>query len=118
MQVPRDAVLLRIFVGEDDQHKHLPLYEAIVLKAREQHLAGATVLRGPMGFGQSSRLHTAKVLRLSEDLPVVVEIVDSEDKINGFLQLIDGMIESGLVTLEQIKVLQYGKRDTSGQGKT
>jgi uncharacterized protein len=109
MQVPRDAVLLRIFLGEDDRHQHLPLYEAIVLKAREHHLAGATVLRGPMGFGHSSRLHTAKVLRLSEDLPMVVEIVDSEDKINAFLTLLDGMMGSGLVTLEKVKVLQYGQ---------
>jgi uncharacterized protein len=109
MQVPRDAVLLRIFIGEDDRHQHLPLYEAIVLKAREHHLAGATVLRGPMGFGHSSRLHTAKVLRLSEDLPMVVEIVDSEDKINAFLTLLDGMMGSGLVTLEKVKVLQYGQ---------
>ncbi len=117
MQVPDEAVLLRIFIGEDDQHKHLPLYEAIVLKAREQHLAGATVLRGPMGFGQSSRLHTAKVLRLSEDLPVVVEIVDSEDKISGFLQVIDGMIESGLVTLEKVRVKRYGMRATDRPAK-
>ncbi len=109
MQVPRDAVLLRIFIGEDDRHQHLPLYEAIVLKAREQHLAGATVLRGPMGFGHSSRLHTAKVLRLSEDLPMVVELVDSEDKINAFLPLLDGMMGSGLVTIEKVKVLQYGE---------
>ncbi len=108
MQIPRDAVLLRIFIGEDDRHEHLALFEAIVLKAREQHLAGATVLRGPMGFGHSSRLHTAKVLRLSEDLPIVVEIVDSEDKINAFLPLLDGMMGSGLVTLEKVKVLQYG----------
>ncbi|HZB90110.1 MAG TPA: DUF190 domain-containing protein [Stellaceae bacterium] len=109
MQVPRDAVLLRIFLGEDDRHKHMPLYEAIVLKAREQNLAGATVLRGPMGYGHSSRLHTAKVLRLSEDLPMVVEIVDSEDKINAFLVLLNGMMGSGLVTLEKVKVLQYGQ---------
>ncbi len=108
MQIPRDAVLLRIFIGEDDRHEHLALFEAIVLKAREQHLAGATVLRGPMGFGHSSRLHTAQVLRLSEDLPIVVEIVDSEDKINAFLPLLDGMMGSGLVTLEKVKVLQYG----------
>ena len=113
MQVPRDAVLLRIFIGEDDRHQHLPLYEAIVLKAREHHLAGATVLRGPMGFGHSSRLHTAKVLRLSEDLPMVVEIVDSEDKINAFLTLLDGMMGSGLVTLEKVKVLQYGENKPS-----
>jgi uncharacterized protein len=109
MQIPRDAVLLRIFIGEDDRHEHLPLYEAIVLKAREHHLAGATVLRGPMGFGHSSRLHTAKVLRLSEDLPMVIELVDSEEKINAFLPLLDGMMGSGLVTIEKVKVLQYGQ---------
>jgi uncharacterized protein len=112
MQLPRDAVLLRIFIGEDDQHKHLPLYEAIVLKARELHLAGATVLRGPMGFGHSSRLHTAKVLRLSEDLPMVVELVDSEEKINAFLPSLEVMMGngSGLVTMEKVQVLQYGTR--------
>jgi len=109
MQVPNDAVLLRIFLGENDRHDGKPLYEAIVLAARTAHLAGATVLRGPMGFGHSSRLHTAKVLRLSEDLPVVIEIVDSEDKINAFLPLLDGMIGGGLVTLEKVKVLQYGQ---------
>lgn len=113
MQLPQDALLLRIFIGEDDQHKHLPLYEAIVLKARERQLAGATVLRGPMGFGHSSRLHTAKVLRLSEDLPVVVELVDSEEKINSFLPLLDGMMGSGLVTLEKVKVLRYGDKTKS-----
>jgi PII-like signaling protein len=109
MQVPRDAVLLRIYFGEDEKAGHLPLYEAIVLKAREMHLAGATVLRGPMGFGKSSRIHTAKILRLSEDLPIVVEIVDAEEKINAFLGALDGMIGSGLVTLEKVKVLQYGR---------
>src|SRR5206468_2337964 len=81
----RDAVLLRIFIGESDRFENQPLYEAIVLKAREKHLAGATVLRGPMGFGRSSRLHTAKILRLSEDLPLVIEIVDDDDKIEAFL---------------------------------
>ncbi len=108
MQVPRNAVLLRIFIGEDDRHGHQPLYEAIVMKAREQHLAGATVLRGPMGFGHSSRVHTTKILRLSEDLPFVIEIVDSEEKINAFLPALDGMMASGLVTLEKVQVLQYG----------
>jgi uncharacterized protein len=108
MQVPRDAMLLRIFIGEDDRCGGAPLYEAIVLKARELHLAGATVLRGPMGFGQSSRLHTAKILRLSEDLPMVIEIVDAEDKINAFLPLLEGMIGGGLVTLERVQVLRYG----------
>jgi PII-like signaling protein len=114
MQIPRAAMLLRIFLGEDDRFEHRPLYEAIVLKARELHLAGATVLRGPMGFGHSSRLHTAKILRLSEDLPMVVEIVDSEEKINAFLPELDKMMGSGLVTLERVQVLQYGTNDRTG----
>jgi len=84
MQISRDAMLLRIFIGEDDKYQGRPLYETIVLQARELHLAGATVLRGPMGFGHSSRLHTAKILRLSEDLPIVIEIVDEEAKIKNF----------------------------------
>lgn len=108
MQIPKQAVLLRIFIGENDRSNGKPLYEAIVVKAREQHLAGATVLRGPMGFGASSRLHTAKILRLSEDLPLVIEIVDSEEKINAFLPTLDGMMTSGLITLEKVQVLQYG----------
>ena len=110
MQVPRDATLLRIFIGEDDKADGKPLYEAIVLKARELHLAGATVLRGPMGFGHSSRLHTTKILRLSQDLPLVIEIVDSPDKIQAFLPVLDAMMGSGLVTLEKVQVLQYGAR--------
>jgi uncharacterized protein len=108
MQIPRDAVLLRIFFGEDDKAGRLPLYEAIVLKAREMHLAGATVLRGPMGFGKSSRLHTTKVLRLSEDLPIIIEIVDSEENIDAFLPELEKLMGSGLVTLEKVKVLRYG----------
>ena len=108
MHIPRDAMLLRIFIGEDDKYKARPLYEAIVLKARERHLAGATILRGPMGFGHSSRLHTAKILRLSEDLPLLIEIVDSEEKVNAFLPTLDAMMGSGLVTLEKVKVLRYG----------
>ena len=108
MQVPNDAVLLRIFLGENDKHDGKPLYEAIVLAARTVGLAGATVLRGPMGFGHSSRLHTAKILRLSEDLPLLVEIVDSEEKINAFLPTLDKMMGSGLVTLEKVRVLRYG----------
>jgi uncharacterized protein len=111
MQIPRDAMLLRIFLGEDDKFRHQPLFEAIVLKARERQLAGATVLRGPMGFGHSSHLHTAKILRLSEDLPIVVEIVDSEDKIRAFLPELDQMMGSGLVTLEKVQVLQYGAKE-------
>ena len=108
MQIPKQATLLRVFVGEDDRDGHQPLYQAIVLKAREMHLAGATVLRGPMGYGHSSRLHTATILRLSEDLPVVVEIIDSEERINAFLPVLDGMMTSGLITLERVEVLQYG----------
>ena len=107
MQIPGDAVLLRIFIGESDRFEGKPLYEAVVLKAREMHLAGATVLRGPMGYGRSSRLHTAKILRLSEDLPLVIEIVDAEDKINSFLPVLDGMMGHGLITLEKVKVYRY-----------
>jgi uncharacterized protein len=107
MHLPEDAVLLRIFIGESDRYRHRPLYEAIVLKARELELAGATVLRGPMGFGKSSHLHTAKILRLSMDLPIVIEIVDSEDKVNAFLPALDEMMGGGLVTLERAKVIRY-----------
>jgi hypothetical protein len=109
MQIPHDAILLRIFIGESDHYHGRPLYEAIVLKAREMHLGGATVLRGPMGYGHSSRLHTAKILRLSQDLPLVIEIVDSEQMINGFLTVLDTMMSSGLVTLEKVQVLRYGE---------
>ena len=109
MELPRDAVLLRVFFGEDDRFGHLPLYEAIVLKAREMHLAGATVLRGHVGFGHMSRIHTSKILRLSQDLPIVLEIVDTQDKIDAFLPILDGMMSSGLVTMEKVQVLQYGK---------
>ena len=108
MQVPKDAMLLRIFLGESDKAGRRPLYEEIVLKAREAHLAGATVLRGPMGFGHSSRLHTAKILRLSEDLPMVIEIVDAEDKIRAFLDSNEPIMGAGLVTLERVQVLRYG----------
>ena len=113
MQIPEDAVLLRIFVGESDRHGHQPLYEAIVLKAREMQMAGATVLRGPMGFGKSSHLHTAKILRLSMDLPIVIEIVDSEEKVNAFLPVLDGIMGGGLVTLERAKVIRYQDREKS-----
>jgi PII-like signaling protein len=112
MEIPRDAVLLRIFVGEDDKFQHQPLYQAIVLKAREMHLGGATVLRGQAGFGHSSHLHTTKILRLSQDLPIVIEIVDAKDKIDAFLPVLDGMMSSGLVTIEKVQVLQYGKDKT------
>ena len=112
MEIPHASVLLRIFIGAGDRCGHQPLYEVIVLKARELHLAGATVLRGPMGFGKSSRLHTAKILRLSEDLPIIIEIVDSEEKIQAFLPVLDGMMTSGLVTMEKATVLQYGSEST------
>ena len=112
MEIPHDAILLRIFVGEDDKFEHQPLYQAIVLKAREMRLGGATVLRGHIGFGHSSHLHTTKILRLSRDLPVVVEIVDAQEKIDAFLPVLDGMMSSGLVTIEKVQVLQYGKDKT------
>jgi len=110
MQIPRDAVLLRIFIGESERSNHMPLYEAIVLKARELQLGGATVLRGPLGFGKSSHLHSAKILRLSEDLPMIVEIVDSQAKIDAFLPVLDQMMGSGLITVEKVQVLHYGER--------
>jgi uncharacterized protein len=108
MPLSRDALLLRIFIGEDDKAGHTPLYEAIVLKAREMGLAGATVLRGPLGFGHSSVLHTAKILRLSQDLPLVIEIVDNEDKIGKFIAAIQPIMGSALVTTEKVKVIRYG----------
>ena len=108
MPLPRDAMLLRIYLGESEKSGHAPLYEALVLKAREMHLAGATVLRGPLGFGHSSRLHTAKILRLSEDLPLIIEIVDTEEKLQAFLDAIESMVVSTLVTLEKVQVIQYG----------
>lgn len=107
MNIPTDAVRLSIYLGESDRFEHQPLYEAIVHKARELHLAGATVLRGPMGFGKSSRMHTAKILRLSLDLPVVIEIVDSGANIDRFLPVLDPMMGGGLVTLEKIQCLRY-----------
>ena len=107
MHIPEDGYLLRIFVGESDRHGHHPLYEAIVLKARETGLAGATVVRGVMGFGKHSVLHTAKILRLSEDLPMVVEIADSLEKIEQFLPVLDQMITDGMMTLERVRVIEY-----------
>ncbi len=108
MKLEGEGTLLRIYLGELDKHGHQPLYEAIVLKAHEMGLAGATVLRGPMGFGAHSHMHTAKILRLSEDLPVLIEIVDKEDKINAFLPVLDQMLGDGLVTLEKVRVIRYG----------
>jgi PII-like signaling protein len=113
MHLPKDAVLLRIYLGESDRWEHQPLYEAIVMRARAAHLAGATVLRGPMGFGKSSRMHTAKILRLSLDLPLVIEIVDTEEKVRAFLPVLDEMLQGGLVTLEKVQVLDYRAREAS-----
>jgi PII-like signaling protein len=107
MDIPQESLLLRIFIGESDRHGGKPLHEAIVLKARELHLAGATVIRGAMGFGRSSRIHTSKILRLSYDLPLIIEIVDSEEKINAFLPILDTMVGGGLVTLEKARVIFY-----------
>src|SRR5271165_7680296 len=107
MDILEESLLLRIFIGESDRWQHKPLYEAIVLRARELHIAGATVLRGSMGYGKTSRLHTTKILRLSDDLPLIIEIVDSEEKINAFLPELDKMIGGGLVTLEKARVLHY-----------
>src|SRR5215469_13159367 len=117
MHLPEDAVLLRIFVGESDRYQRQPLFEAIVLKARELQLAGATVLRGPMGFGKSSRLHTAKILRLSMDLPIIIEIVDDGEKIRAFLPVLDPLIGGGLVTIEKVEVVHYrGGEDPAEAG--
>lgn len=113
MQLPKECVLLRIFLGEKERCGHSPLYEAIVMKAREVGMAGATVLRGPMGYGHSSRVHTAKILDLSEDLPMVIEIVDTYDKVEKFLETLDPMMTGGLITMEKVQVLQYGA-DQSG----
>lgn len=108
MHLPKECVLLRIFLGEKERCGHSPLYEAIVMKAKEAGMAGATVLRGPMGFGLSSRIHTAKILDLSEDLPMVIEIVDTQEKIDKFLEVIDPMMTGGLITVEKATVIQYG----------
>jgi hypothetical protein len=107
MKLEAEGQLLRIYLGEMDKSGHQPLYEVIVLKAREMGLAGATVLRGPMGYGARSQLHTAKILRLSEDLPVVIEIVDGEEKIKTFLPVLDALMQKGLVTLEKVHVIRY-----------
>jgi len=107
LQEKIDATLLRIFIGDRDKYGHAPLYEAIVVKARELHLAGATVLRSPMGFGKSSRMHTTKILQLSTDMPLVIEIVDVPEKIEAFLPVLDEMIGGGLVTLEKVQIVRY-----------
>ena len=107
MKLPEEAVMLRILVGEHDMHGRIPLYEAIVMKARELNVAGATVLRGVMGYGASSRIHTTKILRLSEDMPMIIEIVDSESRLEELLPYLDQMVEGGLITMERIRVKRY-----------
>ena len=118
MKLEGEGFLLRIYLGEQDKYHHLPLYEAIVLKAREMGLAGATVLRGPMGFGAHSHLHTAKILRLSEDLPVLIEIVDKEEKINAFLPELDKMESDGMITLEKVRVIKYQAKKPNSDSVT
>lgn len=115
MNLPSEAQLLRIFVGESDRLGHRPLYEAIVEEARRRGMAGATVLRGILGFGAHSRIHTAKILRLSEDLPIVIEIVDKPERIEAFLPELDGMIKEGMVTLERVQVISYRAGDQPPQ---
>ncbi len=107
MKLPEEGMLLRIFIGESDNHEGKALYEQIVLKARQMNLAGATVTRGIMGFGADSRMHTAKLLRLSEDLPVVIELVDTEENLNKLLPFLDEVVEEGLITLEKVRVIKY-----------
>ncbi len=107
MGIPENGVLLRIFIGEDDRYKGKPLYEYIVMEAKKRKMAGATVIRGIMGFGAKSHLHTAKLLRISDDLPMVIEIVDSEEKINEFLPFLDEVVNDGLITIEKVKVIRY-----------
>ncbi|NNE48130.1 MAG: DUF190 domain-containing protein [Rhodothermales bacterium] len=115
MKLPSEAYLLRIFVGESDRSDGKPLHEVIVNEARARGLAGATVIRGFMGFGASSRIHTSKVLRLSDDLPIVIEIVDAEDRIEAFLPALDDLIDEGLVTLERVRVIAYRHSEGSGR---
>jgi uncharacterized protein len=107
MKIPQDGKLLRIFIGEADKWHGKPLYEALVRLAREKQMAGATVIRGVMGFGCKSHMHTSKLLELSSDLPVVIEIVDSEEKINSFIPLLDEMVKEGLITVEKASVVLY-----------
>lgn len=110
MKLEGEGTLLRIYVGESDRWQGKPLYEAIVLAARDHRLAGATVLRGPMGYGASSHIHTSKIVRLSEDLPIVIEIVDTEEEIHEFLPVLDAMVTEGLITLEKVQILRYRGR--------
>lgn len=115
MDADSPGMLLRIFIGDSDRYQGRPLYEALLVRAREMGLAGATVIRGVAGFGAHSRIHTAKVLRLSEDLPVVVEIADTEEKIQGFLPVVSQMVQEGLVTLERVHVVLYRSGRPAGQ---
>jgi uncharacterized protein len=115
MELPQDALLLRIFIGEKDAYEGQPLFKALVLKAREMHLAGATVFRGPLGFGRSSHLHTSGILRLSSDLPVVIEIVDTEEKIQSFVAQIESMVGGGLITVERVQAIFYKGRGESAE---
>ena len=107
MKLPEEGALLRVFIGETDSYNGKPLYEQIVLKARELNIAGATVVRGIMGFGADSRMHTAKILRLSEDLPIIIEIVDTEENLQKLQPFLDETVEEGLITLEKVKVIKY-----------
>ena len=118
MTLPSACLLLRVFLGESDRHDGQPLHEALVLTARKHGLAGATVLRASLGYGAASRLHSAKILRLSDDLPMVIEIVDAEEKINAFLPILEAMLDGGLVTLERVRVIQYQHGRKSGAGDT
>jgi PII-like signaling protein len=111
MKLPEEGMLLRIFIGESDSFKGKPLYEQIVLKARELNLAGATVIHGTMGFGAGSRIHTAKIVRLSEDLPIIVELVDTEEKLNSLMPFLDETVEEGLITMERVKVVKYRRKE-------
>jgi len=115
MELPQDALLLRIFIGEKDEYEGQPLFKALVLKAREMHLAGATVFRGPLGFGRSSHLHSSGFLRLSFDLPIVIEIVDTEEKIQSFVAQIESTVGGGLITVERVQAIFYkGREETDG----
>ena len=107
MKLPENGMLLRIFIGETDKYKGKTLYEQIVIKARDLKLAGATVIPGVMGFGADSRMHSAKILRLAEDLPMIIEIVDTEDNLNKILPFLDEVVEEGLITMEKVKVIKY-----------
>jgi PII-like signaling protein len=107
MELPKQAQLLRIFIGEAQRHDGKPLYEAIVLKARDMHLAGATVLRAGMGYGHSQHVHSAKILQLSDDLPLLIEIIDTRDRIAPFLPVLEEMMKGGTATLQDVEMLVY-----------